>query len=165
VEDMARGREIERERVEEIITEETAEFMVWLRTLEAVPVVSRLKQKHEQIRQAELNRLRNQLPDLPDHAWEKIEAAMGSLVNRVGKDPIEKIKAAVSAEDKNMSASLLDAARELFGLTAADPPDVAGSAGNPRQPKVKPSEGSSQLVTEPVMVDEWQIKASAETVK
>ncbi len=116
VEDMARGRESERAKVEEIVKEETIEFMKWLRSLEAVPIVTRLKQKHERIRQLEIDRLRNQLPDLPDEAWARIEAAMRSLVNRVGKEPIERLKAAASSGGQEPPESLLDAARELFGL-------------------------------------------------
>src|SRR5258708_3623259 len=116
VEDMAHGRESEHSKGEEIVENETAAFMGWLRSLESVPIVTRLKQKHERIRNSEFERLRNQLPDLPEEAWGKIEAAMRSLVNRVGKEPIERLKAAASSGSQEPPESLLDAARELFGL-------------------------------------------------
>ena len=41
---------------------------------------------------------------------------MKSLVNRVGKEPIERLKEAASGEGLDAPESLLDAARTIFGL-------------------------------------------------
>jgi glutamyl-tRNA reductase len=116
VSDMARDRTGEVQKVEAIIYEETEKYLAWWRSLGAVPVVSQIRNKHEEIRQSELTRLRNQLPDLPDRAWECIEAATRSLVTRITKDPISKLKeSAVNGEDQDIH-SLLEAAREIFAL-------------------------------------------------
>lgn len=117
VAETARERAGEVSRVEAIVQEEVREFMAWLRSLEAVPVVTQLKHKYEAIRQAELQRLRNQLPDLPEHAWERIEAATRSMMNRASRDPVARIKASVSGEAVDTNSNLLNAARYLFGLS------------------------------------------------
>lgn len=121
VSDMSRDRALEAHKVESIVHEEAARFMAWWRALEAVPVVSRLRDKHESFRQAEIERLRHQLPDLPNHAWERIEAATRSLLTRVHRDPIERIKSAAVSGDSDNTFTLLDAARHIFALP--DPPE------------------------------------------
>ena len=112
VEEMANEREGEKQRVESIVVEETDKYMDWWRTLGAAPLVTCLRGKHEQIRQAELARLKNQLPDISERAWACIDAATRSMMTRVGKDPISALKGASLTGDQ----AVLDAARALFGL-------------------------------------------------
>jgi glutamyl-tRNA reductase len=116
VSDMARERAGEVEKVEAIIGEETAKFVSWWRALSVAPVVTQMREKHEEIRLAEMARLRNQMPDLPDRAWQNVEAAMRSLMNRMQRDPIERLKGAAAADPANGGSDLFDAARELFAL-------------------------------------------------
>lgn len=116
VADMARERAAEVTRVEAIVAEETARFMAWMRSLESAPILEQLNRKHEQIRQAELARLRNQLGDLPDYAWERIEAATRSMLTRIVRDPIRALKAAAAGEEPTGPMDLLTAARHLFGI-------------------------------------------------
>ncbi len=117
VSDMARERAGEIASVETIIAEETDKFTAWWRSLAAAPVVTQLRAKHEEIRLSELIRLRNQMPDLPDRAWQNIEAAMKSLTNRIQRDPIERLKQAAHSDagDSN-SPDLIGAAQEIFAL-------------------------------------------------
>lgn len=117
VADMARERAGEAARVEAIIAEEAANFLAWRRTLDAAPVVTQLREKHEEIRQAELARLRRQLPDdLPESVWQRIDVATRSMMNRVVRDPIQRLKEAVSGEKGEPDYDLLEAAREIFAL-------------------------------------------------
>lgn len=135
VTDMARERAGEARLVEAIVQDETGRFMAWWRSLAAVPLVTRLRDKHETIRQEELARLRNQLGGLPESAWEKIESATRSMMNRISRDPIARLKeAAHTAEadaDSKSGPPLLRAAEVIFGLeteprelVAEDPPST-----------------------------------------
>ncbi|MGC8666971.1 MAG: glutamyl-tRNA reductase [Chthonomonadales bacterium] len=116
VADMARERAAEVTRVEAIIAEEAERYMAWVRSLESAPILEQLNRKHEQIRQAELARLRNQLGDLPDYAWERIEAATRSMLTRIARDPIRALKAAAAGQEPSGPMDLLTAARHLFGI-------------------------------------------------
>ena len=116
VADMARERAAEVARVEGIVAEEVARYMAWVRSLESAPLLEQLHRKHEQIRQAELARLRNQLGDLPDAAWERIEAATRSMLTRIARDPIRALKAAAAGDEPKGPMDLLTAARHLFGI-------------------------------------------------
>jgi glutamyl-tRNA reductase len=116
VADMAGERASEIGRVELLIAEETGKFSTWWRSLDAAPVVTHLREKHEDIRQSELARLRNQLPDLSDRAWQCIEAATRSMMNRVAKDPIAALKRSTVDVEQPGGSDLLDAAREIFQL-------------------------------------------------
>jgi len=130
VADMARERAAEAQRVEAIISEETAKFLVWRRSLDAAPIVTQLREKHEEIRQAELSRLRRQLPDdLPESIWERIEVATRSMMNRMTRDPINRLKEAVSGEKGEPDYDLLEAAREIFALPTGENQNRSVGAG------------------------------------
>lgn len=124
VSDMVRDRSGEVKRVEALIEEETIKFESWWRSLAAAPVVAQIKQKHEAIRQEELNRLRNQMPDLPDEAWRNIEAALRSFMNKAHRDAVHKIKRAAENGASDSRYDLIEAARELFGLAEISAEDM-----------------------------------------
>jgi len=132
-EEMARDRAAEVGRVEAILHQEVERFTAWRRSLEAVPVLTSLKEKHEQIRRAELERLRRQLPDLPEAAWQRIELATRSMMNSVARDPIRRLKEAAAGGTFN-GCDLLAAARALFALEDAQGPDPPDSAPNGSEP-------------------------------
>lgn len=116
VQEMARERAGEAQRVEAIIAEEAAKFMAWRRSLEAAPLVAGIRKKYEEIRQSELERLRRQHPDLPERAWRSIERATRSMMNRAARDPILRLKEAASQEGQMKAFDLISAAREIFAL-------------------------------------------------
>ena len=120
VADMARERESEAVQAEAIARDETFHFMSWYRGLEAVPVLLQIKQKHEEIRQAELQRLRNQMPELPETVWQRIDVATRSMINRVTRDPVDVLKAAASGTSDSNDVDLLNAARHLFALSSGN---------------------------------------------
>jgi glutamyl-tRNA reductase len=120
VADMARERSSEVERVEALISEEVKKFEAWWRTLTVAPVVSQIKKKHEAIRQEELARLRNQMPDLPESAWRNIDSALRSFMNKAHRDAVHRIKEATDSTSDPAQYDLVEAARELFGLEEED---------------------------------------------
>ena len=116
VSDMARERQAEAEQAEAIAREETLRFLAWRQSLEAVPVLTGIKKKHEEIRLAELQRLRNQLPGLSEEVWTKIETATRSMINRITRDPVDVLKSAASGESDS-EIDLLEAAKHLFAIS------------------------------------------------
>jgi glutamyl-tRNA reductase len=120
VADMARERSSEVVQVESIIGQEVTAFETWWRSLTVAPVVTQIKRKHEAIRQEELARLRNQLPDLPESAWRNIEAALKSYMNKAHRDAVHKIKQVATSGPNGARFDLVEAARELFGLPDED---------------------------------------------
>jgi glutamyl-tRNA reductase len=118
VADMARERAGEVGRVEALLREEVDKFTAWWRQLDAAPVVTMLKAKQEEIRRAELARLRNQLPDLSEYAWRCIENAMTSVLNKITRDPVSRVKESASGSAAHYN--LVEAAKELFALDADD---------------------------------------------
>jgi glutamyl-tRNA reductase len=116
VEDMARDRASEVPRAEAVVEEETRKFVAWWQSLSAAPVVAQIKRKHEALRQEEISRLKNQMPDLPESAWRNIDAALRSFMNKAHRDAVHRIKSASETGRNGARYDLVEAARELFGL-------------------------------------------------
>ena len=115
VNDTCRRAEIQ--KVELIVAEGVAEFHRWFRTLDAVPVITALKEKFERIRLAEMERLNRKLAHLPPEDVQAINAAMTSLVNKICHEPMIQIKGCATAPD---SSARLEAMCEVFGLCPTD---------------------------------------------
>lgn len=128
VEEHATGRRAEVMKVEEIIAAEVAAFMVRFRTLDAVPVITALRDKFEGIRLQELRRLDERLGHLSAEDRELIDVTTRSIVNRICHTPMIQIKDYAVRED---SSARLDAICDLFGICQVDdeaqekPPETA----------------------------------------
>jgi glutamyl-tRNA reductase len=109
------GRRAEIGRVEAIVAEETAAFLDWWNTLDAVPVISALRQRAEAIRRDELARTLKRLPDLDEEDRRRIEAMTAAIVKKMLDRPIARLK---NGADK---ALYMDALQDLF--------DVPGKRG------------------------------------
>jgi len=110
----ARAGEIARAR--EIVEASVTEYGRWERALDVAPLVVAVRQKLDDVRQAELTRLRARLPGLSDRDWRAVEAAMSALTGKIAHPAIVAIKAAPEAED---GAAALDAIRRAFGVEEA----------------------------------------------
>lgn len=82
----------EAKRAERIIAEEVGKFNGWIATLEVVPTIRMLRDKVDSLRQAELARAFNRLPDLTDRERAVIEAMTVSLVNKILNAPTQHLK-------------------------------------------------------------------------
>lgn len=109
----AKERQVEVEKVQKIISTEVHEFMVKFRELDAVPVITALRDKFEGIRQKELEKLKSRLKDLTPEELEVIEVTTRSIVNKICHTPMIQIKDYAAAE--NPSATL-DTICDLFGI-------------------------------------------------
>ena len=131
VSDMAQERAKEIPEAEALSREESHRFMAWYHGLEAVPVLTRLKRKHEEIRLAELTRLRNQLPELPEEVWQRIDTATRAMINRVTRDPVDVLKAAAAGTSDPPEVDLLVAAQHLFALSNGASNSTVGDVAEP----------------------------------
>ena len=86
------NRRAEIEKVERIVAEEMDEFSQWFRTLESVPIITALREKFEDVRQAEVEKLCRKLSHLSPEDVEAIGAATKSIVNKLSHDPMIRIK-------------------------------------------------------------------------
>ncbi len=114
-----REREAEVEKVRTIIDDETAKFMAYLRTQEALPLIKQLRAKFDDVHTSEWERYASKLAHLPEADREYVRKMLKSVVNKLTHDPIIRIKRYASdGADK----SKLDMARELFGLPMPEEP-------------------------------------------
>jgi len=104
-------REKEAAAAGEMIADETDQFMSWFKTLEVTPVIKALRQKADQVRQAEMEKyLGGKLGRLDEKEKKAVENLTKSIVNAILKDPIIRMK------DQAVQESADDHARALLHL-------------------------------------------------
>lgn len=112
--DMNRAERVkEAARAEHIIAAEALKFDGWLRTLEVVPTIVSLREKAEEIREAEVHKTIGQLDSLSKEEIEAIEVLTQSVVKKLLHDPILFLKRTSKRTRKDL---YLDVARKLFQL-------------------------------------------------
>jgi glutamyl-tRNA reductase len=104
-------------QAEAIVGDEVERFVVWLRSRHAVPTVVALRQRFEEIRQAELKRLEPKLSGLSPDARARLEDVTRLIVEKLLLTPTEHLK---SAPDQRTIDAWGDALTRLFSLNAAD---------------------------------------------
>jgi len=111
-------------RAEEIVSEEVGKFVAWLRSRGAIPTVVALRQKFENIRRAELDRLDFKLSALPPEARPEARACVDEItrliVEKLLLTPTEQLK---GLGDHDTLAVYSEALTRLFGLTPATEPE------------------------------------------
>jgi glutamyl-tRNA reductase len=131
-ENMAR-REAELERAERIVTEELERFISWMQSREIVPTVIALRQRFEQIRQAELQRLEPKIASLPPEARARVDEITHLIIEKLLVAPTEQLK---SIHDETTAVAFADAVNRLFSLS---PADEKAPQEAPRKPTEKAS--------------------------
>jgi len=106
-----RGREAE--RAELLIEEEVVRFRRRIQSLDAVPTIVALQNRVEQIRQAEVERLRAKLGNLSPEQQSAIDNLTRSIVNKIVHPSISALKSVSGSEQLIATAELL---RNLFGI-------------------------------------------------
>jgi glutamyl-tRNA reductase len=104
--------------VRRIIEEEMDKFRTWLAALEVVPNILMLRDKVELLRQQEIARAFNRLPDLTERERAVIEAMTMSLMNKILNDPTQRLKGMAGEGD---ALEAIAAVNKLFDLPL-DPP-------------------------------------------
>ncbi len=123
----AADRQIEAEKAERIISEEVERFQSHLQSLEVVPTIVSLQEHLENIRQAELDRVRGRLGALSPEQELAVEAATRAIVNKILHTPITTLK---SAARDPQATTVIDLIRRLFNLR-----DKAADQGKTRDSK------------------------------
>jgi glutamyl-tRNA reductase len=115
-ENLAR-RSSEVARAEAIVREEVEKYGAWLKSRRAIPTVVALRQRFEDIRRAELERLEFKLSALPPEARARVDEVTHLIVEKLLLTPTEQLKALGDAET---AVSYAEALTRLFGLAEQD---------------------------------------------
>jgi glutamyl-tRNA reductase len=104
--------------VEQIVSETLSDFLNWSQEMMVSPTIKLLKEKLEQIRQEELARYVNKIPQ---HEYDQMEMVTKNMLQKVIKLPILELKAACKRGDVD---NLVDALHDIFNLerTVANKP-------------------------------------------
>jgi glutamyl-tRNA reductase len=115
-ENLAR-RSSEVARAEAIVRDEVEKYGAWLKSRRAIPTVVALRQRFEDIRRAELERLEFKLSALPPEARARVDEVTHLIVEKLLLTPTEQLKALGDAET---AVSYAEALTRLFGLAEQD---------------------------------------------
>src|SRR6185369_12004909 len=98
---------------EAIVTEEVERFAAWRRSRGAVPTVVALRQRFEQIRRAELQRLEHKLGGLSPEARASVDEVTRLIVEKLLLAPTSQLKA---LPDEDTQIAYTEAVNRLFEL-------------------------------------------------
>jgi len=121
-----RGAEIA--QAEAIVAEEVARFTVWQRSRRAIPTVVALRQRFDDIRRAELQRLEPRLSGLPADARARVEDVTRLIVEKLLLEPTEQLKA---LPDEETQAAYTEAVNRLFRLGDAESLEASAPEAEP----------------------------------
>ena len=106
-----RGHEVS--RAEQIVDEEVTKFATWHRSRGAVPTIVALRQRFEDVRRAELERLEPKLSSLPPEVRNRVEDVTRLIIEKLLLQPTEQLK---RTDDSERVAQYKEALTRLFGL-------------------------------------------------
>ncbi|MHB0871399.1 MAG: glutamyl-tRNA reductase [Chloroflexota bacterium] len=118
-------RRKEAERGREIVDEEMETFRLWWQSLQVVPTIRALRDRLEEIRQAELRKALGRLGELSERQRSTLEALTSGIVNKILHQPTVRIKSCCPEQRGALYASAL---RELFDLEDGENPNVTIAA-------------------------------------
>lgn len=122
VDDNLARRRSELPRAENIIDSAVEEYWSWYSSRRAGPLIRELRERAEQRRRAELDRLLARMPDLPEAQRQALDELTRRMVNRMLHGPTVRLREAAANGD---GADIVRAARHLFALDEDDPePDT-----------------------------------------
>lgn len=99
--------------VEAIIREEKTNLMDYLATLDIVPIIIKMRERANTIRQAELEKSKRRIPDLSPEVEQHIELLTKSIVNKILHTPTTRLRQEANGPNGVDYANI---ARGLFGL-------------------------------------------------
>jgi len=108
-----RERIKEAERAEELVEQEVERMMARLKVQEVAPTIVSLQGQLEQIRAAEVERVRRKLGPLTPEQEEALEALTRGIVNKIAHGPISELRRQAGRPD---GVQIIDAIRQVFHL-------------------------------------------------
>jgi glutamyl-tRNA reductase len=108
-----RERQKEARRAEELVEEEVGRLMQRLNAQAVAPTIVSLQEQLEQIRRAEIERLRGKLGSLTPQQQEALEALTRGIVNKIAHGPISELRRRAGDPE---GIHVIDAIRRVFHL-------------------------------------------------
>jgi glutamyl-tRNA reductase len=108
-----RERIKEAERAEELVGQEVERMMARLKVQEVAPTIVSLQEQLEQIRSAELERVRRKLGALTPDQENALEALTRGIINKIAHGPISELRRQAGRPD---GIHVIDAIRQVFHL-------------------------------------------------
>ena len=106
-------RQKEAEKAEKIIEEEISTFIKWQSSLDSVPTIKALREKAEEIKREELEKLLNKLSGIGEKEKEAIEYMATAIVNKIIHPPTAALKNA--SENKDALVAMI---KKLYGINS-----------------------------------------------
>jgi len=128
-ENLAR-RASEVQRAEHIVDEEVQKFGAWFRSRGAIPTVVALRERFENIRRDELERLDFKMSTLPPEARARVDEITHLIVEKLLLTPTEQLK---SLGDADTVGAYSEALTRLFGLAEGEERRKVEPFGRPRK--------------------------------
>jgi len=107
------SRQAEAAEAERIIEDEVERMLARLRERELTPTIVRLQEQLEQIRTAELERMRGKLGPLSKQQEEAVEALTRGIMGKIAHGPIAELRRQAGSGDTNI---VIDIVRRVFRL-------------------------------------------------
>jgi glutamyl-tRNA reductase len=104
-------RQKEAGKAKEIIEDEIEPFLKWQSSLDAVPTIVALREKAEEIKKEELDKLLNRFPDIEERQRKAIEYMATAIVNKLIHPPTTAMKE--DSEDKDFMIAVI---KRLYGI-------------------------------------------------
>lgn len=105
------GRKIEAEKAEKIIDEEVDKFVRWMSSLDSVPTIVALRQKADEIKTEELEKLKGRLTGLDEEKMKAVEYMAAAIINKLIHPPTVALK-----EDTEDRDELIAMIKKLYGI-------------------------------------------------
>jgi glutamyl-tRNA reductase len=121
-------------RAETIVAEEVDRFGAWMKSRGAIPTVVALRQRFEQIRRAELERLEFKMSALSPDARARVDEITHLIVEKLLLTPTEQLK---SVGDADTAGAYVEALRRIFALADEDSASSEAERGSASS-KVEP---------------------------
>lgn len=109
-------RHAEVQKAELIVAAEVQEFNRWFQTLDAVPVITAMRDRIDGIRQTEMEKLAKKLQHLDPDDIAAINATLNSIVNKICHEHVVKIKECACAPGSTVKLEVMS---EAFGLRSS----------------------------------------------
>ena len=102
------------EEAEDLIKEEKALFLEWWASLEAVPVINKLRSDLENIRKEELQKALSRMgPDFSARERKVVEALTKGIINKILHTPVTELRSPQSRQERQVSIKIIE---KLFSL-------------------------------------------------
>lgn len=109
----------ESEKAERMVLEEVTTTLDWMKSLEVTPTIVALRNRVDEMKQAEVDKVLARLPHLSSQDRELVEGLASSIVNKLIHRTMVTLKAEVNSSS---GPAFVEAARRFFSLDLQSPP-------------------------------------------